>query len=165
MKLLSEHHNQIIFLQFRAAWKRVRGKEKSQVTHINETTINQISNSSSHGYIECSFKNFDKKKKNQKKQHSNRMNLKTMKVNTVDELTEINNVPNLVNCEAFKSPPLITNEIKYSDPRTFLFVKDLEKKENLELRLFSSEVNLYGHKTNKTMNHIIRTNSYKSNIC
>jgi hypothetical protein len=152
----------IHFSQFRAAWRRVRGKEKPQTTQINETTVNQLS-SSSVGYIECSFTNFDKRKKNQqKRQNHNLIHLKTMKVNTVDEpLSENNNAANEDDSGPFKSSTPNQNEIKYPDSRTFMFARDLRTNEKLELRMFSSEVNIYG----KTINQIIRANSYKSNIC
>jgi hypothetical protein len=85
-----------------------------------------------------------------------------LKINTVAEpLTENSNPQNAGNCEALRGSTLITTETKYPHPKTFLFVKDLKKNEKLELRLFSSEVNIYG----KTINQIIRANSYKSNIC
>jgi hypothetical protein len=84
------------------------------------------------------------------------MNIKTVN----DPLTD-NNPECASHFEALNGPTLIKNETKYPHSRTFLFVKDLKKNEKLELRLFSSEVNICG----KTINQIIRANSYKSNIC
>lgn len=67
-----------------------------------------------------------------------------------------------MNSQVFKSPSMVNNEIKYVEQRPFLFAKDINRNENnYELRMFSSEANIYG----KAFNQIIRANSYKSNLC
>lgn len=61
-----------------------------------------------------------------------------------------------------KTPSLTNNDIKFPDRHAFIFAKSLNRSENnYELRMFSSEANIYG----KAINQIIRANSYKSNMC
>jgi hypothetical protein len=143
---------------------------------VNETTVNQISESSSRAYIECSFTNFDKKKKSRHKdttgQNANLISLSHKKLKNINEtlgnsMNSMNNNNSVLNnnkksSQVFKSPSMVNNEIKYVDQRPFLFAKDINRNENnYEMRMFSSEVNIYG----KAINQVIRANSYKSNLC
>jgi hypothetical protein len=158
-------------VQFRAAWRRIRGKDKTPAT-VNETTINQISESSSKAYIECSFVGFEKKKKksrhkDKKVQNTSLISLSNKKIKNINETLGTNNNNNLLNnssikSQVFKSPSMVNNEIKYVDNRSYKFPKDINRNENnYELRMFSSEVNIYG----KTFNQLIRADSYRSNLC
>lgn len=54
------------------------GKENNNTATINETVTNQISETSSRAYIECSFTNFDKRKKSR---HKGNKKMKIIKVN------------------------------------------------------------------------------------
>lgn len=159
------------YWQFRAAWSRVCGKEKAASTTINDTIVNQISDTSSRAYIECSFTNFDKKKKSRSKEKSiNKVNLISQNNNntlkTINETLKGSSNSSLVlsskNNQSFVTPTVINSEIKFpSEQRPFIFARDINRMENnYELRMFSSEANIYG----KAINKIIRANSYKSNL-
>lgn len=161
------YYHVCLYLQFRAAWRRVRGIDVTKAP-VNETTVNQISESSSRAYIECSFTSFDKKRKSRHKektvQNANLISLSHKKLKNINEtLGNSGNNNNKNNSQVFKSPSVnINNELKYIEQRSFLYAKDINRNENnYELRMFSSEANIYG----KAINQIIRANSYKSNIC
>lgn len=74
--------------QFQAAWRRVRGLENPK-TPTNETAVNQLSETSSKAYIECSFTSFDKKKKTRPKDSLNQnvdlLDLNKTKLKTINE--------------------------------------------------------------------------------
>lgn len=157
--------------QFRAAWRRIRGKENSSVP-VNETTVNQISDASSKAYIECTFTNFDKRKKSRHKekkiQNTSLISLSQKNIKNINETIGINNSNNLlinstkIPTQVFTSPSMVNNDIKYVEKRPYIFPKDVNRNQtNYELRLFSSEMNIYG----KTFNKLLRADSYKSNIC
>lgn len=133
--------------------------------------MNQISETSSRAYIECSFTSFDKKKKSRHKdkspKNSNLISAKTKKLSCINEAihSSVNNSSNNINnnkTQSLKLSPSSNNEIKFPEQRAFIFAKSVSRGENnYELRMFSSEANIYG----KPFNQIIRANSYKSNIC
>lgn len=154
----------IVILQFRAAWRRVRGKEK-HLQKVNETALNQTSDTCSRGgYMECSL-SFEKKKKSQKgspSQTSDLLNLKSKELKIINETLFINkNIISTVN-PVEKTSSLKGNEIKCPEKQALFLANSLRRSENnYELRMFSSEANIYG----KAINQIIRANSYKSNIC
>ncbi|CRK91553.1 CLUMA_CG005210, isoform A [Clunio marinus] len=165
-------YNPLIYVgmnsQFRAAWRRVCGKETNTQANINDTIINQISSdASAKVYIDCSFTKPTKKRKNDSKEKTSLMNLSAMNLKTTNEnlrkKSTINtNIVITKNIEVFKSPTQTCNELKYSERNSFIFQKDNRIKENrYELRMFSSEANIYG----KAINQVIRANSYKSNVC
>lgn len=150
------------------------GKEIPKA-NLNETTVNQISDSSSRAFIECSFTNFDKKKRKLKEKHDqngNQMKLMDIKIQTINEtlMTEtVENsklVSNQIGTQVYNSPSMVNKELgfhkKISERHAFLFATGINRDENkYELRMFSSEADIYG----KAINKIIRANSYKSNIC
>lgn len=157
----------LYYSQFRAAWQRVCGRSTAE-TNKMETTVNQFSETSSKAYIECSFTTFEKKRKSRQKDIQ--INLNNKSLITLNE--------NLRSCiandtskshQAIGSPTQVIAETKFSEQRAFLFAanakekdKPFEHKLSHELRMFSSEANIYG----KAINQIIRTNSYnRSNIC
>ena len=160
-------YNFLFYQQFRAALRRVCGKGNPK-TPINETVVNQTSETSSRAYVECSFTTFDKKKKSHKDsacQNTSLIDLKNKKLKIIDELT-INNNNNIISSnkssQIFKTPSLTSSETKFPERKAFIFTKSLSRSENnYELRMFSSEANIYG----KAINQVIRANSYKSNIC
>lgn len=68
--------------------------------------------------------------------------------------------------QILQAPTFTDIEIMYPEERAFLFAKSMNKptnknENNYELRMFSSEANIYG----KAIHQLIRNNSYKSNIC
>lgn len=132
----------------------------------NETIVNHFSESSSKAYIECSFTNFEKKRKSRQKetQSSNFTNLNNKSLITFNENLRSSSVTSAQSRskQAFASPVSVTAESQFPEQRAFLFATTVKEKENpFELRMFSSEANIYG----KAINQIIRTNSYRSNIC
>lgn len=148
--------------QFRAAWQRVCGRSTTETNKI-ETTVNHFSETSSRAYIECTFTTFEKKKKSRQKE-SQTSNLNNKSLIAFNENLRNNSIANdpCKNNQAFTSPQKVTAESKIHEQRAFLFAASAEEKENpFELRMFSSEANIYG----KAINQIIRTNSYRSNIC
>jgi hypothetical protein len=153
--------------QFRAAWRRVCGKDNVNPT-INETTVNQLSDSSSKAYIECSFIGSERKKKNRSKQKpiskADLLELNNKKLKNINETyCNNNNIIMSKNNEIIKSQTVVSNELHFSEQKKFIFANEINRNQqnNYEMRLFSSEINIYG----KTINQIIRANSYKSNIC
>lgn len=161
--------------QFRAAWKRVRGKEKIKAP-TTETIVNQISDGSS--LVECSFPNFEKKKKSRLKGKSTQGNKlinfnQSSGLKSINESLSCNNNNNNKNVivdvrrsQILQTPAFTDIEIMFPEQRAFLFARSLNKttsrnENNYELRMFSSEANIYG----KAIHQLIRNNSYKSNIC
>lgn len=77
---------------------------------------------------------------------------------------ENSNIISSKSSQAFSALPVVA-ELK--EQRAFILAKNSKQGENrsapnnFELRMFSSEVNIYG----KAFNQLIRANSYKSNIC
>ncbi|KAG5672470.1 hypothetical protein PVAND_002597 [Polypedilum vanderplanki] len=83
--------------QFRASWRRVFGKEKpNHSVGGNETITNQISESSSRVYIECSFKKFDKKRKSRHKGsgRTTTESIQLIKLNNLEDSKSIENKNN-----------------------------------------------------------------------
>lgn len=146
------------------------GKETPQA-NLNETTLNQISDSNSRIFIECSFTNFEKKKKRLKEKHIEQTNLNDDKIQIINERLNDENVKNSklisnkIGTQVFNSPSMVNKVLEFpgkiSERHAFLFASSIKRDENnFELRMFSSEADIYG----KTINKIMRANSYKSNI-
>lgn len=151
----------MFYLKFRAAWRRICGKEKPNLT-INETTINQLSvDTSSKVHIECSFMTFDKKtRKQQKNKLINNSNLFN---NQADEICASNLNLNINNKLTNVKTKMMSNEMGNSyELRSFIFDSNNNNdrfKTGCEMKMFSSEVNIYGRVINKVVNK-----TYKSNL-
>lgn len=149
----------MFYLKFRAAWRRICGKEKPHTT-LNETTINQLSaDTSSKVHIECSFMTFDKKTRKQKNKLINNSNLFN---NQADEICASNLNLN-INNKLTNVKTKMSNEMRNSyELRSFIFDSNNNNgrfEAGCEMKMFSSEVNIYGRVINKVVNK-----TYKSNL-
>lgn len=154
--------------QFRAAWRRIFGIEKPQVANI-DTTIHQLSDASSQVIIECTFRNFDRKKKLKNKDllcmdsvlTTNSKIKSTEKNVPSSNASSIKSVPVYQQNEVFRNPSKAHNEIKYSEKLKLLLEKDFRANESgYELRMFSSEVNIW----RKSITQIVRTHKSLTEI-
>lgn len=160
-KLNYKHNNNIYFFfskKFRAAWRRICGKDNPNTT-VNETSVNQLSESSSRFPIECSFTTFDKKKKRLKSKLAKKtIVLNNQSVKNVDE-TCTNSLNNTI---IFETHVKIDKDIKYPfEKHPFAFANNIPRGEaDCEMKMFSSEVNSCG----KAINKVIEANTFKSNL-
>lgn len=115
--------------KFRASWRRVFGKEILRTTTLNDTVVHQISEMSSRVVVECTFSNFDKKKRKEKvkvDKKNSRNSLGNIEINkNIKETTEFMNEHNahIINNECFN------NDCNKS-PKTFLNNNEAYDKES-----------------------------------
>lgn len=155
--------------QFRAAWKRVCGKEQTTTVCMAETTANHISMSSSKISIECSFVAFDKRKRKKEKlaqefiRNNNNINCNKSVKSISQSISNINNSNNKIIHETIqkideKKIPLDSEQLE-QQKRNLLLHPKKKLKSDYELSVFTHDTNIYGKAI------LIRANSYKSNLC
>lgn len=158
------------YFQFRAAWKRVCGKEQTTTVCMAETTANHISMSSSKMSIECSFVAFDKRKRKKEKlaqefiRNNNNINCNKSVKSISQSISNINNSNNKIIHETIqkiddkKKIPLDSEQLE-QQKRSLLLHPKKKLKSDYELSVFTHDTNIYGKAI------LIRANSYKSNLC